>query len=205
LDANGKLSADTVHQEQYAGDQFYVTPDLQEALARAFAAAATGPVRMPDEFGRLCVMHAYLGQIDVRPLSNPLGGTSDLRQCDFWAERVGDRNRPGLMRVEGQSAVTVEAADGGHRFHHEITLTWEGFIEMEGSRLTRLVLSGRGTEKLIWGSEALQGLARSEKAVAFLVAGHPIDLACGVRYGIVGKPIAASEGQAEQTGGSRRR
>ena len=27
-------------------------------------------------------MHAYLGQTDVQPLSNPLGGASDLKQCE---------------------------------------------------------------------------------------------------------------------------
>lgn len=204
LDAKGHLSTDTVHQEQYAGDEFYVTPDLQEELAKPFAGAGSGPVRLPDEFGRLCVMHAYLGQIDVQPLSNPLGGTSDLEQCDFWAQKAGDPTRPGLMRVEGRSAVTVEAARTELRFHHEITLAWEGFIEMEGRRIARLALSARGTEKLEWDAEAPQGASRSDRA-AFLVAGHPIDLACAVRYGIVGKPIAAMEGQTGPAGVDGRR
>jgi hypothetical protein len=193
LDANGHLSADTIHQEQYAGDRFYIPPDLQEALARA-CAAATGPVRLPDPFGRLCVMHAYLGQIDVQPLSNPQGGRSDLKQCDFWAEPAGDATRPGLMRVEGRSAVTVEASRTGLRFHHEITLAWEGFIEMKGYSVAHLALSARGTEKLLWDTGTPPEASGIDRA-AFLVAGHPIDLDRGVRYGIIGEPLAASDGR----------
>jgi hypothetical protein len=191
LDANGALSADTLHQERYAGDQFYLGPDIQEALAKSFAAAGTKRVRLPDELGHLCVMHAYLGQTDVRPLSNPLGGTSELKQCEFWAQSAGDRNRPGLMRVHGRSAVLVESADAGHSFLHEITLAWEGFIEMKGSRVASLVLAGRGTEKLKWGGAQLHSMAASGKAVAYLVAGHPIDWEGEVRYGIIGRPLAS--------------
>lgn len=189
LDANGRLFADTVKQEYYAQDRFTVTPEMQAALAKAFAETGTRRVRISDELARLCVMHAYLGQTDVRPLANPLGGRSDLKQCEFWAQRVGEGSAPALLRVEGTSEVVVESADSGHDFRHEITLTWEGFIEMDGKRMTRLLLSGRGTEKLKWGSEALKVLAASRNAVSYLVAGHPIYLACEVRYGILGEAI----------------
>lgn len=192
LDPNGKLSADAVSQERHAQDQFYVMPDLQAALAKALAGGGTGRVRIPDELGRLCVMHAYLGQTDVRPLSNPLGGTSDLKQCEFWVQKAGDPQTPGLMRVEGKSAVTTQSADGGHGFRHEINLEWEGFIEMQGSRITCLLLSGRGTEKLKWGTAQLQAMEMSGKRAAFLVVGRPIDLTSQVRYGIIGQPIAAN-------------
>jgi hypothetical protein len=202
LDRDGKLTAQTVRQERYAQDRFDVTANLQEALARVFAGAGTGRVRLPTELARLCVMHAYLGQIDVRPLSNPLGGTSDLKQCEFWAQRVGDRfattrmakhrgNRSTLMRVEGQSEVVSELnrRDGGPSYRHEIKLTWAGFIEINGTRMTRLLLSGRGREKLKWGSEGIRAAANSAHEMAYLPAGRPIDSAFEVRYGILGQPI----------------
>ncbi len=196
LDANGKLSASTVAQEHYARDQFYVMPALQEELAKAFGNAGNGRVRIPDEFARLCVTYAYLGQTDVRPLSNPLGATSGLNQCEFWAEKVvdvrlaksGDRSPRVLMRVEGKSDVTTEFPHRQKGFGHEIKLTWEGFIEMKGNQISQLLLSGRGAERLKWRSG--EPKAAATNPAASLIAGHSIDLACEVRYGIVGEPIS---------------
>src|SRR5262249_22056254 len=73
-------------------------------------------------------------------------------------------------------------------------LTWEGLIELQGDRISRLLLLANGTEKLKWGNQswALQG----EADVAHLPAGHAIDLACGVRYGILGEPIPPDEAAA---------
>lgn len=196
LDANGKLSASTVAQEHYARDQFYVMPGLQEELAKVFGDAGNGRVRIPDEFARLCVTYAHLGQTDVRPLSNPLGATSDLNQCEFWAEKVvdvrlaksGDRSPRVLMRVEGKSDVTTEFPDRQKGFGHEIKLTWEGFIEMKGNQISQLLLSGRGAERLKWRSGELKAAATNP--AASLIAGHSIDLACEVRYGIIGEPVS---------------
>ena len=43
------------------------------------------------------------------------------------------------------------------------------------------------------GSEALKAQAKAQDEVAFLPAGRPIDMACGVRYGIIGEPIPDDE------------
>jgi hypothetical protein len=193
LDPNGRLSAQTLSQERYAQDQFYVMPEMQAALAKAFAGAGTRRVRIPADFARLCVTYAYLGQTDVRPLLNPAGGSSDLQQCAFWAQQVRHGSGSTLMRVEGHSAVVSELLrrEDGAGYRHEIRLAWEGFIELNGNRMTRLLLSGRGREKLRWGSEVFQAAAARESEVAHLPAGRPIDSAFEVRYGIVAPSIHA--------------
>ena len=68
---------------------------------------------------------------------------------------------------------------------HEVKLKWHGFIEMDGNRMTRLVLSASGTEKLKFGSAR----SKDEIEVAWLPGGHRIDMECGVRYGIIGEPV----------------
>jgi hypothetical protein len=60
-----------------------------------------------------------------------------------------------------------------------------------------LLLSAHGAEKLNW-SYKREGV-KDRVDVARLPAGHPIDLACNVRYGIIGEPVAAdqaSDGEA---------
>jgi hypothetical protein len=68
---------------------------------------------------------------------------------------------------------------------------WEGLIEMRGQRITRLLLLARGSEKLQWGNTFQE--RKGEVDAAHLPAGHPIDLACEVRYGILGEPVRAAE------------
>lgn len=188
LDKDGKPSAHMVNQEHLALDRFEVTPAMQEALAKAFADAGTRRVRIPDDVARLCVAHAYLGNKDMGPLSgvNVFPVASKVKQYEFWAQKVGS----GLFRVEGQSEVLGEGSVGDFGLRHEIKLTWEGFMEMGGKRMTRLLLSGRGTEKLKWGSEGLKAQAKAEDEVAFLPSGRFIDMECGVRYGMIGAPVA---------------
>ena len=60
----------------------------QKRLAGALADGATGRVKIPNEFARQCVMHAYLGVLDVQPLDNPGGSRGSLTRCEFWAESV---------------------------------------------------------------------------------------------------------------------
>jgi hypothetical protein len=189
LAPDGKPAADTVSQEQYVEDRFEVPVATQEAVAHALAGARTGRARIPDELGRLCVTYAYLGQLDVRPLSNPCGGASDLRRCEFWADSEDDGTST-IWRLHGESEVfTDEMANAGPGDSHEVKLTWQGIIETNGKRVSRLLLTARGTEKLRFGS------ARSEdvSAVASLPAGRRIDIACPVRYGISGETAHAEK------------
>src|SRR5207249_2428071 len=86
----------------------------------------------------------------------------------------------------------------GHE--HQVKLDWEGFIDLEADRITRVLLSARGTEKLRFGSAppvAQPGQARPE--VACLPGGRPVDLHCGVRYGIIGTPVPATAGASVAT------
>jgi hypothetical protein len=73
------------------------------------------------------VSHAFLGQLDVNPVSAP-GGKGDLKVSDFCAQKVegaGD----GLVRVriEGKSEAVGTHNDGkggdGRLWRHEVTLT----------------------------------------------------------------------------------
>ena len=73
----------------------------------------------------------------------------------------------------------------GRIWAHEVQLTWDGLIDMQGDRITRLLIEARGSEKLQWGNVSFKG----RSGVTCLPAGHPIDLACKVHYGIVGVPI----------------
>ena len=195
LDGRGKPVADTVRQEHYVEDQFSVTPEVQKALLKALSSAGTARVRLPEDFSKLCATHAHLGHIDVRPCLCLIKGRAEnkgtWKRCAFWARVAGGAPRPAagagkattLWRVEGQSevasAVTINA-----RGVHDVKLAWEGFIEIKGKRLTRLILSGHGTEKLQFAKDDHPLKRAGGAEVAFLPAGRPIDVNCRVRYGI---------------------
>jgi hypothetical protein len=87
--------------------------------------------------------------------------------------------------VEGDSEVFIgRMANSGPGDMHEVKLKWNGFLEMQGNRMTRLLLSARGIEKLKFGSARVH----DDNEVASLPAGHPIDVARGVRFGLLGTP-----------------
>jgi len=188
LDKSGKPVADTVRQEHYVEDRFHVAVETQRKLAEALGDAGKERVRLPDEFTRELVTHAYLGVLDVQPLSNPGGSQGELKRCQFWARAVGSGKGSTLWRVEGESAVYngERMANAGPGDMHEVKLTWHGFIEMSGKRMTRLVLSAHGTERLRFGSAR----DKDPNEVASLPAGRRIDLSCGVCYGIIAEPAA---------------
>ena len=214
LDEHGKPVADTVRQEHYVEDQFSVTPAAQQALTKVLANAGTQRVRLPDEFSRSCASRAHLGHIDVQPLLNMRTGPENLqgvggqtqnrgewKQCQFWAQPVasggrqppdGDDRPATVWRIDGETEVVSEVAING-RGVHDVKLTWGGFIEIKGNRITQLVLSARGREKLQFAKDDHPLLREKSDEVAFLPGGRPIDLACGVRYGIIGEPVADSE------------
>lgn len=189
LDKDGRPTGDTIRQEHYIEDVFQIPPASQAALADAVAAAGEERVRVPAELARLIVTYAYLGQLDVRPLSSPLPQHKlEVDEVELWARKVG----PGRLRIEGRSHVA--GGDGrtrgdGARYSHAIKLEWEGFIDLEGKRIKDLVLSGRGREQLTWGNARFRAFD-AEPDAAHLMAGRRIDLDSAVRYGITGAPIA---------------
>jgi hypothetical protein len=199
LDKDGKPVADTVRQEHYVEDRFHVSVAMQRTLAKAIADAGTKRFRLADDLARLLVSHAFLGQLDVNPLGGVPTSKGARSQMEFWAKAAGDT--PGQLRIEGKSeAFGVPSSEGekadGRIWEHEVKLAWDGIIELKGERLTRLLLVAHGAEKLHWGNKG-QGL-NNIADVRFLPGGHVIDLDCGVRYGIIGEPVAADEaGDAE--------
>jgi hypothetical protein len=190
LDDQGKPVADTVRQEHYVEDQFGVSAELQKAVTKALAGAGTERVRLPDEFGKLCATHAHLGHIDVRPclcmIKSKAENKGEWKRCAFWAQQVKGKGAE-LWRVEGESEVVSRVAINGDGVH-DVMLTWEGFIETKGDRVIRLLLSARGKEKLEFAKDTHPLRREKRDEVAVLPAGRPIDVACAVRYGIVGEP-----------------
>ena len=196
LDEDGKLSANMVNQEHLALDRFEVSPALQERLAKALADGAAGRSRLPDDFSRLCMAHAYLGNKDAGPMSkiSVSAAVSDVKQCEFLAHQV--EGSTSLWRVEGNTEVIGKGGSGrDFGYRNEVKLAWEGFIEMDGKRMTRFLLAARGTEKFQYGSDGLRfALATKAKdEVELLTAGRYINMDCGVRYGIIGEPVAAKK------------
>jgi hypothetical protein len=200
LGKDGKPVADTVRQEHYVEDRFHVSVAMQEALAKALAKAGTKRFRLADELARLLVSHAYLGQLDVNPVGGVPTSKGNLNHCEFWARVETGGKGPVRLWVEGKSAAAGVPSDGqngdGRLWQHDVKLTWEGIIEMKKDRMSRLLLVARGSEKLKWGNRH-QGL-KGQADVTHLPGGHAIDLSCGVRYGIIGAPVAADQaGDAE--------
>src|SRR5262249_2212507 len=150
LGKDGKPLADTVRQEHYVEDRFFVPVAMQQPLPKALGHAGANRFRVPDGLARLLVSHAYLGQLDVCPVSPP-GGKGRLDRCEFWA-----RKADGGIRIEGKSEATGTSAGGaatdGRLWEHEVKLVWEGLIQTRGDRITRLLLLARGPGTLRWGN-----------------------------------------------------
>ena len=85
-----------------------------------------------------------------------------------------------LWRVEGESEVFIDdkMIHGRPGDMHEVKLKWHGLIEIDGNRMSRLVLSAGGPEKL--------------KFVSLR------DMACEVRFGILGEPVPADKKQEKR-------
>ncbi len=199
LDDDGKPVADTLRQEHYVEDRFQVPVAMQETLAKALKDAGSERFRLADDLARLLVSHAFLGQLDVNPVSS-MAGKGDLKQGEFWAQRVaGAGDETVRVRVEGVSVAVGGTNDGpggdqrvdGRLWQHEVKLAWEGIVEMKQDRATRLLLVARGSEKLRWGNKRMD--LKGEADVTRLPLGHAINLDCGVRYGIIGEPVAADD------------
>src|SRR5439155_10159441 len=165
LDAQAQPIDDTVRQEHYVEDRFDVSISTQRKLARALSEAGTNRFRMPPELARLLMAHAFLGQLDVNPLRASAKAKTHLRQGEFWAEKVGsDGSAPIRIRIEGTSEVAGAENAGrrgkrsdGRNWAHEVQLTWDGLIDMQGDRITRLLIEARGSGKLPWGNVSFKG------------------------------------------------
>ena len=195
LDAAGKPVADTLRQEHYVEDRFDVPVEMQEALVRSLANSGTKRVRIADNFARLLVSHAYLGQLDVNPIGAP-GGKGALRECEFWAQSASSGGEgASTIRIEGRSDAAGRSAEDegvdGRSWQHEVKLEWEGLIDIRQRRIAKLLLTASGSEKLTWRNAF--GAFREERDVARLPAGHAIDMTSAVRYGIIGEPVAEDE------------
>lgn len=199
LDADGNPLTDTTSQENYVEDRFEVSVAMQQTLATELGDAGGERFALPGELARLLASHAFLGQLDLNPLGGMAGGRgarNELKQCQFWAQDAGPgRGGSVLVHIEGESNAMGKSGDDpmgdGRIWRHQVELAWEGCIELKGNRMTRLLLVARGSEKLKWAN-ALQEL-HERASVTQLPAGHAIDLDCGVRYGIVGEPVAAED------------
>jgi hypothetical protein len=205
LDKDGKPVADTLRQEHYVEDRFNVTVGMQDALAKTLADAGAKRFRLADDWARLFASHAYLGQLDVNPVGAP-GGKGDLKKAEIWAQKVDAGGKDIVqLRVEGETEAAGASGEGdggdGRLWQHEVKLSWEGLIEMQEGRVTRLLLVAHGAERLTWGNKGKE--LKDQTDVARLPAGHPIDLACKVRYGITGEPIAAADAAADDPGKKR--
>jgi len=184
-----------------------VPVELQEQLAVAARGAGAESFQLPDQFTRTLVSSAYLGQLGVNPLGGrAVGGRTDSSAWTFNAKRVSVADNSVTLHVTGTSDVSGgQGAEGtrtdGRHWEHRVQLEWEGYIDLNVSRITRLVMSAHGDERLRWGNAAW--LATSEPDVAHLPAGHPIDMDCGVRYSIVAEPCCDDEVTNFQAAASR--
>ena len=180
LDKDGNPAAETLRQARYSEDGFQIAPRTQEILAKVLAGVDSERVPLPLELTRDWVKHAYLGVLDVQPLDNSARSKGELRRCDFGAMKVGRREGRPIWRVEGESEVFIDDKmnHGIPGDLHEVKLRWRGFIEMDGDRMTELVLSASGTENLKFQSAH---------------GGSRFDFAGAVRFGVLGMPAPADK------------
>lgn len=187
LDADGKPEKDTSRQELYVEDRFVIEPELQADLAGALSSAKDGDgVPVPGPLARALVAHAFLGQLDVRPLEGPRPGREEeLRACELIARRDSESS----ARIEGRTHVVARAGPRGDgaSFGDEVELAWEGRLDLAGGSISRLVLLARGRQKLRWE------VPGEGEALARLPAGKPIDREANVRFGVIAEPVRGSE------------
>lgn len=198
LDEKGRPIQQTVRQEDYMEARFEVPVGQQQRFVRALAEAPAGEsFAVPSELARLLVSHAYLGQLDVNPLGGrQTGGKTDRESIEFHATLVLGEGDGQSVYITGTSNVAGGPAEigirtDGRQWEHNVQLAWEGYIEIVGDRITRLVLTAQGTERLRWGSQLWNLTA--EPDVAHLMAGHPIDFDGPVRYGLIAEPCGEDE------------
>ncbi len=199
LDGDGKPIADTIRQEHYMEARLEVAIAHQEQLAAAVRRAEGKRFRIPGQFARQLISHAYLGQLDVNPMGTIPGSHNDRGRWVFTGQTI-DTGDPEIIRVriEGQSDVEGGQDIGqnlrsdGRLWDHRVTLKWQGYADIKDNRVIQLAMIAGGDERLRWGNAHLNLLAESD--VEHLMAGHPIDLECAVRYGLFAESCSSDEG-----------
>jgi hypothetical protein len=191
---DGKLTPDTVNQEDYAQDKFIITPGTQQQLADALAKADGKRTAVPDTMARLWASYAYMGMLDVRPLNNPAGADSSPVEIAFHIEpHTAD---PAWHRITGTThlAVKKERRKGdGAGFENNVQLHWTGFARLEKDRLIHLLLRADGTERLYWHPGGAPGAIARGPEVANLPGGRHVDWKGPVSFSIIGTPAKPSQ------------
>ena len=137
-----------------------------------------------DAFLKLAARSAYLGHIDCGPFEANNNG--EWKRIELWARKVQERHGIILAHLEGRSEVSSRVETNAPGMH-DVNLTWEGFMEVRGERIVRLLLLAEGTESIEFAKNSHPLLAGGSE-VSFLPGGRPIDRTCWVRYGIIGAP-----------------
>lgn len=79
----------------------------------------------------------------------------------------------------------------GRAWEHRVTLQWQGYADIKDDRAVQLAILASGEERLRWGNARFN--LTTESDVEHLMAGHPIDLRCAVRYGLFAEPVSSVE------------
>lgn len=198
LDEDGEPVADTIRQEHYMEARFEVPVLSQEQLVATVRQADGEQFQIPNEFARGLVAPAFLGQLDVNPLGDVPGSRNDSRKWEFTGQTVPSAD-PEILRVRIEGKSNVEGGqDGGRRprsdgrlWEHRVTLNWQGYVEIRGGRVVQLVMIANGDERLRWGNTRFNLLTESD--ARHLMAGHPINLDCRVRYGLIAEPCSPDD------------
>ena len=199
LDKDGKPVVDTTRQEHYMEARLQIRVPVQEEFALAASRAGGKRFRVPHELASGLVSEAFLGQLDVNPSGGVPGSQNDHREWEFWGQQVdvtGDTDTV-RVRIEGKSNVAGGQDTRGNRrrdgrvWEHRVKLQWRGFVDIEDQRVARLVMVAGGDERLRWGNARFKLSLESD--AEHLMAGHPIDLECKVRYGLFAEPCSPDE------------
>ncbi len=209
LDEKGEPIARTIRQEDYMEARLEIPVAPQEQLAAAINQAQGKRFHLPDAFARSVITHAFLGQLDVNPLGDVPGSRNNNRSWEFTGQIIDSVDaKTTRIRIEGESAVEGEQDTGRNRrgdrafWEHRVALSWQGYADVKENRIIQLTLIAHGNERLRWGNDRLK--FSKEADAAHLMAGHPIDLNCSVRYGLFAEPCAADEVVEGAVSGQRR-
>lgn len=195
LNDDGTFDTTTRSQDSYVEDRFEIATSAQAQLAAAARSAGDSSFVVPRDFVRALVGNAHLGQLDVAPV----GGPGKTTRADFALEALRvDSGSSDVLRLSVTGATTVAARDsdggkrsGGRRWENQIDLKWRGIVDIRQNTITDIALIAEGKERLSWDHEG--GWPDGAPEVTYLLSGHKIDLEGKVRYGITGRPVAASE------------
>ena len=181
--------------------RFEVSVTDQEDLATAARGAGGKRFQIPDEFALSLVTPAFLGQLDVNPMGTVPGSQNDSQRREFWGQTIGSEGSELVrIRIDGESHITGghngggggrQPRNDGRMFEHLVTLKWQGYADLNDNRVTQLVMIANGNERLRAGNPRADFLGAP--AASHLMAGHPIDLDCAVRYGLSAEPCSSEE------------